>query len=97
MGLFSKKEKEIKEENKNARIKILGSGCSKCNEMEKNLKEALKNLNMDLEICHGTNFVDIAKYGVMQTPALVIDERVVDVGNVLSTSEIVEILKKELA
>lgn len=97
MGLFSKKEKEIKEENKNASIKILGSGCSKCNEMEKNLKEALKNLNMDLEIGHVTNFVDIAKYGVMQTPALVIDERVVDVGNVLSTSEIVEILKKELA
>lgn len=41
------RKKEENNENKNARIKVLGSGCSKCNELEKNTKEVLKDLNID--------------------------------------------------
>ena len=96
MGLFGKKKnKEEAIENKNARIKILGDSCSKCDELEKNVRLALDEMNLDIEVGHVTNFVEIAKFGVMQTPALVIDERVVKVGSVITKSEIIEIFKKE--
>ena len=94
MGLFGKKEKNAAADP-DARIKILGDSCSKCDELEKNVREALKNLNISVGVGHVTNFVDIAKYGVMQTPALVIDERVVDTGHILTVSQVEEILKKE--
>ena len=52
-------------------VKILGSGCSKCNELEKSTVEALAELGIEAVVDHVTDFADIAKYGVMQTPALV--------------------------
>lgn len=78
-----------------ASVKILGSGCAKCNELEKNTKTALDELGMDNKIDHVTDFVEIAAYGVMTTPALVIDGRVVAYGKVLKTPEIKELLQKE--
>lgn len=85
--------KEAKKQG--ASVKILGSGCAKCNELEKNTKNALDELGMDTEIDHVTDFVEIAAYGVMTTPALVVDGRVVAYGKVLKTPEIIELLKKE--
>ena len=77
-----------------AAVKILGSGCKKCNELEANTVEALKQLGMDTHVDHVTDFSQIAAYGVMSTPALVIDGKVVTYGKVLKTSEAVEIIKK---
>lgn len=74
-------------------VKILGSGCKKCNELEKNTLEALKSLGMDMELEHVTDFAKIASYGVMTTPALVVDNIVVSYGKVLKVDEITEILK----
>lgn len=74
-------------------IKILGSGCSKCNQLEKATKEALRELAMDTTVEHVTDFAQIAAYGVMSTPALVVDEKVVSYGKVLKTDEIKKILK----
>lgn len=79
-----------------ARIKILGSGCAKCNELETNTVEALTQLKLDASLDHVTDFVDIASYGVMTTPALVADGKVISYGKVLSTDEIVKLLKKVL-
>ncbi len=77
-----------------ASVKVLGSGCKKCNDLEKATKEALESLNMDTTIDHVTDFAAISSYGVMTTPALVVDSKVVSYGKVLKTSEVVEILKK---
>lgn len=75
-------------------VKVLGSGCAKCNALEVAAKEALVELNMDTSIEYVTDFAEIAGYGVMATPALVVDGKVVSRGKVLKKSEVVTILKK---
>lgn len=75
-------------------IKVLGSGCAKCKQLEASTLEALKELGMDTTIDHVTDFTQIAAYGVMTTPALVVDGKVVSFGKVLKKDEIVKILQK---
>lgn len=75
-------------------MKILGSGCVKCNELEVNTKAALEQLGMNTEIDHVTDFTQIASYGVMTTPALVVDGKVAAFGKVLNTQEVVQLLQK---
>lgn len=77
-----------------AGVKILGSGCAKCNELEASTKEVLEEMGMDTAIDHVTDFTQIAAYGVMSTPALVIDGKVVSYGKVLKKDEIVKLLQK---
>jgi small redox-active disulfide protein 2 len=64
-------------------VKILGVGCAKCHALEANTKAALEQLGMDTTIDHVTDFTKIAAYGVMTTPALVVDGKVVSYGKVL--------------
>ena len=75
-------------------IKILGIGCKNCVNLAKNTEEALKELGMEATITKVTDMKDIAKYGIMRTPGLVIDEKVVSYVKVASTEEITELLKK---
>lgn len=75
-------------------IKILGSGCKNCLMLEENTKAAVKELSITADIQKVTDFAQIAKYGVMSTPALVVDEKVVSFGKVLKPKEIVNILQK---
>ncbi len=75
-----------------ASVKVLGSGCKKCNELEAATKAALENLGMDTAIDHVTDFAAIASYGVMTTPALVVDGKVVSFGKVLKVDEVEKIL-----
>lgn len=75
-------------------IKILGSGCKNCVKLADNVKSALAETNLDAIIEKVTDFADIAKYDVMQTPALVIDEKVVSYGKVLKPNEVKKILEK---
>ena len=77
-----------------ASIKILGSGCAKCNQLEAATKAALEQLGMNTTVDHVTDFSQIAAYGVMTTPALVVDGKVVSYGKVLKTDEVVKILQK---
>ncbi|HZK26907.1 MAG TPA: thioredoxin family protein [Thermoclostridium sp.] len=77
-----------------ASVKILGSGCAKCNQLEAATKAALEQLDMDTEIEHVTDFSQIAAYGVMTTPALVVDGKVVSYGKVLKTEQVEKILQK---
>lgn len=77
-----------------ARVKILGSGCAKCNKLEANTKAAMETLGLVPEIEHITDFLQIASYGVMTTPALVIDEKVVSLGKVLTVDELKNLLCK---
>ena len=73
-------------------VKVLGSGCAKCNQLEAATKEALAQMGMDTAIEHVTDFAEIAKYGVMQTPALVVEGKVVSYGKVLSKEEVLKLL-----
>ncbi|HOO28132.1 MAG TPA: thioredoxin family protein, partial [Lachnospiraceae bacterium] len=90
MALFKSTKKEEKTEGQEASVKVLGSGCAKCNQLEAAAKEALKALGMDTTVGHVTDFAKIAAYGVMSTPALVVDEKVVSYGKVLKADEVME-------
>ncbi len=68
-------------------IKVLGAGCAKCHALEEAARTALEELNMDTTIDHVTDFSQIAAYGVMTTPALVVDGKVVSYGKVLKKEE----------
>ena len=81
-------------EKKESGIKILGGGCAKCNALEAATVDALRELGMDTAIDHVRDFEKIAAYGVMTTPALVVDGRVVSYGKVLKKDEVIAILKK---
>ncbi len=87
-------EQAEKAKTEGASVKVLGSGCAKCNALEASTKAALEQLGMDTTIDHVTDYVKIASYGVMSTPALVVDGKVVSFGKALKTEEVVAILKK---
>ena len=74
-------------------IKILGSGCKNCAKLEKNTEDALKTSGIEATIEKVTDFKDIANYGVMTTPGLVINDVVVSQGKVLKENEIVKLLE----
>ncbi|MDP2292061.1 MAG: thioredoxin family protein [Actinomycetota bacterium] len=73
-------------------IKILGTGCVKCNHLEAATRAAVTELGLAIEIEKVTDPGEIASWGVMSTPALVIDDEVVSAGKVLSTPDIVQLL-----
>lgn len=69
-------------------IKVLGTGCTKCHQLEENTRKAVAELGLDASIEKVENIKEIMKYGVMKTPALVVDEKVKVMGRVLSSDEI---------
>jgi len=73
-------------------IKILGSGCPNCKKLHENTEQALKELNLAATIEEVRDIDKIIDYGVMKTPALVLDEKVKSSGRVLSTEEIKKLL-----
>lgn len=75
-------------------IKVLGSGCKNCQTLEQNVKAAISQLGIDASVEKVTDFVEIASFGVMATPALVIDGVVVSSGRVNDVTEIMTFLQK---
>ena len=73
-------------------IKILGTGCTKCKTLEENVKKAVANSGKFVQIEKVEDIEKIMEYGVMSTPGLVIDEKVISVGKVLSPKEIEKLL-----
>lgn len=76
------------------KIEILGMGCPRCKQLTVNTEAALKELNIAADIAKVTDIETITKYGVMMTPALVIDGVVISAGKVLSKDDIKKILTK---
>ena len=74
-----------------AGVKVLGSGCAKCHALE---EAARAELNMDTTIDDVTDFSQIAAYGVMTTPALVVDGKVVSYGKALKKDEVKALIQK---
>lgn len=83
-------EAEVKEKG----IYVLGLGCKNCNDLENNLKEALVKLNVEEEVYHIADFRVISSFGVINTPALVIDNQLLSHGKVLTVNECIEKYKK---
>jgi small redox-active disulfide protein 2 len=75
------------------KIQILGTGCSKCKMLLANAEEAVKALGLEATIEKVEKIQDIMKFGVMTTPALVVDGQVKSAGKALSTAEIEKLLK----
>lgn len=69
-------------------IKVLGTGCKKCKTLKTNVEEAIKNAGIDATVEKVEDVQAIISYGVMSTPALVIDEKVVSKGKVLKAKDI---------
>jgi len=74
------------------KIQILGTGCPKCKKLTENAEAAAKELGIEFEIEKVTNINEIMKFGVMMTPALVVDGDVKVVGKVPSPDEINQML-----
>ena len=75
-------------------IKILGTGCSKCKTLEKLTREIVEQNSFNATITKVEDIMDIMKYNIMSTPALVVNEKVEIKGRVPSAEEIKQILNK---
>jgi len=94
------KEEEKSEEQQVAagalNIKILGPGCKNCVTLTENTKAALEQMGMAANVEKVTDMAAIAGYGIMSTPGLVVNEKVVSFGKVLKPNDIVKILEKTM-
>lgn len=75
------------------KIEILGTGCTKCKTLEEVTKQAVAQSGLFAQIEKVEDIMKIMEYGVMSTPALVIDGKIMSTGKVLSVNEIVELIK----
>jgi small redox-active disulfide protein 2 len=77
-------------------IKVLGTGCAQCRTLEKAVKKAVEELSVNASVEKEEDIRNIMKYGILRTPGLVIDERVVLSGRVPSVGELKEIIQKNM-
>lgn len=75
-------------------IKILGTGCDKCDKSYDNALKALEELGIPGEVEKVTDLVTMMKYGILSTPGIVIDEKVVMTGRVATVEDFKILLKK---
>jgi small redox-active disulfide protein 2 len=75
------------------KIQILGTGCAKCQKLAENTKQAADNLGLDYEMEKITEINQIMEFGVMTTPGLAVDGKVLVVGKVPSSADIEKLLR----
>lgn len=75
-------------------IKVLGVGCPKCKALEKNVHDAVDQLKIQAAISKVEDIIEIMNYGIMSTPGLVIDGRVVSAGRLLNLKQVKELIIK---
>jgi small redox-active disulfide protein 2 len=75
-------------------IKVLGGGCANCQKTKALAQEVVDELGLDAQIQEVTDMADIMAYGVMSTPAVVLDEKVVHSGGVPSHDKMVGLLQQ---
>jgi len=78
-------------------IKVLGSGCANCHKVEEIAKQAVAQLAVDAKVELVTDVKEIMRYGVMNTPGIVIDEKVVSMGRVPALSQMTTMIANALA
>jgi len=75
-------------------IKILGTGCARCRTLEKTVVEAVKELGLDAKVTKVEDIEAIMEYGIMRTPGLVINEKVVLKGTVPGLTEVKKLISQ---
>ncbi len=75
------------------KIEILGPGCPRCQSLEANAKQAVKELGIDAQVIKVTEMGKIMSYGVMSTPGIVVDGKVMGSGKLFSVDEIKQMLQ----
>ncbi len=78
-------------------IKVLGSGCANCHKVEELAKQAVAQLGIEAKVEMVTDMQEIMRYGVMSTPGIVINEKVVSAGRVPALSQITTMITTALA
>jgi small redox-active disulfide protein 2 len=78
-------------------IKILGTGCARCHQLEKTTREVLKELGIDASVEAVNDMRQIMTYNILTTPGLVINEQVVSSGKVPSKAEVNQLIINYLA
>jgi small redox-active disulfide protein 2 len=76
-------------------IKVLGTGCAKCKSLEKVTREAVEELNLDASIEKVEDIQKIMEYGIIRTPGLVVDGKILVSGQVPKANELKDILTRE--
>lgn len=77
-------------------VKILGTGCSKCNQLEQTVREIINNEKLDATVEKITDIQEIMSYGILMTPGLVVNNKVRSYGTIPAKKQIVEWLKEEI-
>ena len=76
-------------------IKVLGAGCKSCHEQYEYAKKAVEEMGLSVEVEYITDMEKVMEYGVMSMPALVVNEKVVSMGKVLKTADVIKLIEKE--
>lgn len=94
MGLFSGKKENTASNagDSGAAVKVLGTGCARCRELDASVRSVIEELGLPLSVEHITDFPSIAAYGVMSMPALVVNGKVVVCGRVPDRNELKKLL-----
>jgi small redox-active disulfide protein 2 len=79
---------QVKKEDGEMEIKVFGPGCPRCKKTEENAVEALKELNLEANVVKVSDLKEIMRQGIIMTPGLAIDEKVVCTGKIPSVEEI---------
>ena len=74
-------------------IKVLGTGCKACHEQYENVRKAVQNLDLPVEVEYITDMEEIMEYAVLSMPAIIVNDKVVTFGKVLKVAEVEKILK----
>ena len=75
-------------------IKVLGAGCKSCHEQYENARKAVEEMGLSVEVEYITDMEKVMAYGVMSMPAIVVNEKVVSMGKVLKSVEVIKLLGK---
>ena len=81
-------------DNKITSIKVLGAGCKSCHKQFENVKRAVEELDLEIEVEYITDMEKVMAFGVMSMPAIVVNEKVVSMGKVLKSVEVIKLLGK---
>lgn len=95
MKLFGKKNDEVKGTMPDAEFEVFGTGCKTCEKLYKNTIKAAEKLGVAKEVCYVTDIKILAERGIMDTPALALDGKIISSGKLLSENEICSLAQKE--
>ena len=73
-------------------IKVLGGGCVNCKNLLAAVKQAVAEKGVDAQVEYITDMAKIVEYGIMRTPALMIDDKIVSMGKVLKVQDVLKLL-----